>query len=257
VGSVELIATGAAALSVAAGVGATTGLLPQDLAVATGGLALAGLAGTITLASARPDLQLFGPAVLRGPTDRPLVALSFDDGPDPASTDALVDALDAADARATFFLLADRARRHPDLLARLAERQELALHGPTHSPWLTVAAPEHAAARLRTAAAALSAQSGQPIRWYRPPFGVTSPRLHHAVALAGLRTVWCSLRTGDGGRIDGDTLRQRCARAGAGDIVLMHDGARPARDVLPRILDDLRDRGLSPCTVGELLEPRP
>lgn len=219
-----------------------------------GGLTL--LVGLVA-ASALPQLEVWGPAILRGPADPPRVALTFDDGPDPASTPALLMALEQAGARATFFVLLDRAEQHPTLLRAIAQRHEVALHGPSHHPGLVFEDPVAGAATLGAARARIAVLCGREPRWYRPPFGVTSPRLARAVATAGLRTVWCSLRTLDGVLNDPARLRRACARAVAGDIVLLHEGRRAAAAALPVILADLRARGLTPTTVGALLERTP
>lgn len=228
-------------------------LPPAGLGFLLGAAALLCLAGLVA-ASAWPRLEVYAPAVIRGPAVGGRVALSFDDGPDPASTPALLAALEAADARATFFVLVDRAEQHPELLRAMAAGHEVALHGPSHDARLVFAPPARGAEALVAAQARIEALCGQRPRWYRPPFGVTSPRLGAALARTDLRLVWCSLRTGDGvgGSVAG--LRELCSGALAGDIVLMHEGPRAARDALAAILRDLRARGLEPVTVGALLE---
>ena len=265
----------ALAASAAAALGQLSLGTALGVACACGALLLASLA----VASAMPGQQLYAPAICRGSAAGTQVALSFDDGPDPASTERLLAALREAGARATFFVLADKARRYPDLLRAVAAEHEVALHGPSHDPWLVFQhpergaarrlprpparcqgegdpRPERGAARLIAAAQQLEEITGLAVRWFRPPFGVTSPRLAQALAHARLDLVWCSLRTLDGVLGDGQRLRRICARARAGDIVLLHEGACPARDALPLILRDLAARGLHPVTVGELLEGR-
>jgi len=242
----------ALAASAAAALGQLSLGTALGVACACGALLLASLA----VASAMPGQQLYAPAICRGSAAGTQVALSFDDGPDPASTERLLAALREAGARATFFVLADKARRYPDLLRAVAAEHEVALHGPSHDPWLVFQHPERGAARLIAAAQQLEEITGLAVRWFRPPFGVTSPRLAQALAHARLDLVWCSLRTLDGVLGDGQRLRRICARARAGDIVLLHEGACPARDALPLILRDLAARGLHPVTVGELLEGR-
>jgi peptidoglycan-N-acetylglucosamine deacetylase len=243
-----------AAVAVAATGGWALGLASSGAALAAGATAGAAALGSLAAASMAPSLQAFGPAVCRGVAG-PRVALTFDDGPDPASTARLCDALEAAGARATFFLLADRAAAHPALVRRIAAAHEIALHGPTHDAWLTVQRPEVGEARLRAAAALLAEIGGQPIRWFRPPFGATSPRLAEAVRRAGLQTVWCSVRPYDAGLAGPARVLARVRRAGPGDIVLLHEGRRPALDILPAALADLAARSLRAVTVGELLEP--
>lgn len=251
---VELIAGSAAMLTHGAWVGVLADLVPPTAAMAASAATMAGLGGLLVAASARPGLQLFGPAVVRGPVGGDRVALTFDDGPDPASTPALLDALARADARATFFVLVENVERHPQLLKDIAARHEVALHGWGHDAWLTLRAPDRGAAELQRAADRLAQHVGEPVRWYRPPFGVTSPRLAQALSRTDLQMAWCSVRTLDGGPMSPKRLRARCARASAGDILLLHEGRQAAVQALQGILGDLRDRGLSPVTLGELLE---
>ena len=207
----------------------------------------------VVAASAMPGLQLFGPAIVRGDHPRH-VCLTFDDGPDPSSTPALLEALRAHQAKATFFVLLDRAEAYPELLRAIAAEHEVGLHGSSHHPWLTVWSPKRGAAELAQASARLAELVGKSIHWFRPPFGVTSPRLVASVAAAGLQTVWCSIRTRDGAFSTQARLLSACERVAGGDIVLMHEGPRPARLALGEILDRLIARGLQPVTVGQLLK---
>ena len=214
---------------------------------------LAGLGALLLflfLATTQPGLRIYGSAITRVPRD---VVLTFDDGPHPESTVALLEALRAAGARATFFVLVDRAEQHPELMRAIAAEHEVGLHGLGHHPWLTLWSPERGAQELREAVRRLQAITGQPVRWYRPPFGMTSPRLVRAVELAGLTTVWCSLRTNDGVLGGDERLVRACEGTVEGDIVLMHEGPRSAARVLPRVLARLADRGLRCVTVGEVL----
>jgi peptidoglycan/xylan/chitin deacetylase (PgdA/CDA1 family) len=211
----------------------------------------------LVAASAWPHLQVYAPAVLRGPATRGQLALTFDDGPDPESTPALLAALEADDARATFFVLVDRAERHPELLQAIAARHEVALHGPSHDTRLVFSPPDQGAEALKKSQERLEALCEQRPRFFRPAFGVVSPRLGGALAQTDMKLVWCSLRSGDGVGLHPQALRERCGLAMAGDIVLLHEGPRAAVEVLPDILRDLRARGLRAVTVGELLEDSP
>lgn len=205
------------------------------------------------LASAKPGWGVFGPTLNRTDSERH-VALTFDDGPVPGVTERLLDALGDRH-RATFFVLLDRAEAHPELTRRLAENHEVALHGATHHPWLTLQSPERGGQELLDARRRLEALIGRPVPHYRPPFGAVSPRLYASAARAGLRVIWCSLRTGDGGSISGETLRRRVQAAAAGDIVLLHDGRATTAETLPSILADLEARNLTSETVESSCHP--
>ncbi len=238
-----------------AATGALTGTTGPVPVVAAALLAVGALVALVAWGSADPALQLFGPAVTRADTGRPEVALTFDDGPDPESTPALLAALEAAGARATFYLLVDRAEAHPELARAIAAGHEVGLHGLSHHPWLTLKSVAAGTAELKEARARLEAVVGRPVTTFRPPFGAVSPRLLASVAEAGLKLVWCSVRTRDGGTLPEHTVLDRCASATAGDIVLLHEARPPTTRALPRILDALQGRGLQPVTVEALCRP--
>lgn len=249
------IAVGSSLAAVGATGAAMSGLLPLAAASAVSWSALAAISGGVILGSAHPGWEFFGPAITRGPTDKPWVALTFDDGPDPASTPQLLEALAKAGAKATFFLLVDRAEKHPELARDIAAEHEVGLHGLGHHPWLSIWSPKRGAAELREASDRLSALTGKAPYWYRPPFGVTSPRLTQAVAMTGLKTAWCSLRTMDGVMGTPSSLRARCMGAAPGEIVLLHEGPdRPAPEALSAVLRDLTVRGLSAVTLSQLVD---
>lgn len=251
-----MIAGGCAALAWGAVGAHIGGALPAGATVGAGALVGGAFAGALTAGVVNPGLGWFGPAVSRGADDAPLVSLTFDDGPHPDSTPALLDALRKAGAKATFFVLADRAARYPELLRAIAAEHEVGLHGLGHHPWLTFWSIGRGAAELSEALRQLDGLGASDVRWYRPPFGVTSPRLVRASARAGLTTIWCSLRTHDGTLADRGRLRRRCAEARPGDILLLHEGpGRPAADAMGAILGDLSARGLRSVTVGALLNP--
>lgn len=121
------------------------------------------------------------------------VALTFDDGPDPASTPRFLDALDDLGVRATFFVLGRNLARHAGLGARIAARShELAVHGWTHRrPWRPAPYAEYRGL-VRTVAAVRQAGGGRPDGtplWYRPPYGILTADRLLAARRAGLRPV--------------------------------------------------------------------
>lgn len=242
-----------AGVALAAGGAAAAGEIPVAAMGPVGALALVGVVGSVAVASARPELEVFGPVVTRARHPGRL-ALTFDDGPDPVSTGRILDALAGAGATATFFVLADRAQAHPELVrAMLAGGHEVALHGRRHDPWLTTKSPRRGAAELREALEILR-DLGANTRRFRPPFGAVSPRLFEAARLAGVEVTWCSVRTGDGGRVTEAELERRCARAVATDIVMLHEGNRPACRCLGRILAEWSGRAIVASSLDRAME---
>jgi peptidoglycan-N-acetylglucosamine deacetylase len=184
------------------------------------------------------------------------VAITFDDGPHPQGTPAVLAALARAGATATFFLVGEQVERYPALAAEIAAAgHEVALHGYRHTLLLR-RSPRALAVDLDRAAAAIEDATGRAPAAYRPPYGVFSS---HALRLVRLRG-WSPLLWSHWGRDWGanELPAQIAARATtglvAGDVVLLHDadhyGApgcwRQTAAALPSILDAVAVSG-APC----------
>ena len=125
-------------------------------------------------------------AELPQPPGQP-VRLTFDDGPTPGVTEAVLDLLAQAGVKASFFVLVAKARRHPELIRRIvAEGHVLGLHGEDHRLPFRRSAAELTAV-LTQARAELAQLAGQPIALYRPSHGYKNLALLVAVRRAGLR----------------------------------------------------------------------
>lgn len=123
----------------------------------------------------------------RGRSDH--LALTFDDGPDPYSTPAVLDALDALGWRATFFMLGSMAAAAPAVAREVAERgHEIALHGGTHH-YHTGRTPRWVLEDLRRGFGEVAEATGCAPRWLRPPYGVASGATFLAAARLGLEVV--------------------------------------------------------------------
>ena len=119
-----------------------------------GGVAFAALAWK----SVAPTSSLWGPVHFRGPSDAPRYALTFDDGPTPDSTAAILDTLGELGARAAFFVIGINARRSPDLLARMhAEGHDISIRSRSHR----IITPEEKLAGYRTRAQAAVAAAAR------------------------------------------------------------------------------------------------
>jgi peptidoglycan/xylan/chitin deacetylase (PgdA/CDA1 family) len=192
------------------------------------------------------------------------VALTFDDGPDAETTPRLLDLLKLRGVRATFFVLTEKALRHPDLIRRIvAEGHEIGLHADVHTRLTTIAMRE-AKRRLAAARDVLERVSGRPVRYFRPPFGAQSLATYFAARAARLEVVVWSQDAHDW--VEGPP--EEIAAFGlrnleGGGILLLHDGLEiPAGEPIPTfdriraftlILDGLAARGFGPVPVGHLL----
>lgn len=182
------------------------------------------------------------------------VALTFDDGPHPEGTPAVLELLAAAGVRAAFFLVGEQVERRPELAAGIAAAGHLvALHGHRHRLHLRVPA-RMLREDLHRGAATIEDATGAPVAWHRPPYGVYSPAGLAAVREAGWRPLLWSRWGKDWRRFT--TPARIAARVSAGieegDVILLHDADfysaagsyRRTLAALPEILSALTRRGL-------------
>lgn len=157
-------------------------------------------------------------------------AITFDDGPDPDATPAVLDALDGVAVRATFFLLGDQVQRHAALAREIQLRgHEVALHGQQHQRLDRLAAAEVREDIVRGFAAVQDA-TGVSAAHYRAPFGRMTAAAAEACRDLGMVPVYWSAWG-----IDWEDLpAERIATVAAADlqsgaILLLHDSARYGR----------------------------
>lgn len=189
------------------------------------------------------------------------VALTFDDGPDPATTPYFLDALDRLGVRATFFVLGESAARHPALTRAVTARgHELGVHGWTHSrPWLP--APGRDLRETARAVRVVHDLTGRRPLWYRPPYGILTAGRWTAARRLGLRPVlWSAWGRDWTADATAATVRDRVrADLRGGGTVLLHDtdhASAPgcwhaALGALPGLVAACRDAGWEVGTLAE------
>ncbi len=200
-------------------------------------------------------------------TSRPIFHLTFDDGPHPEVTPAVLDALAESNVHATFFLLADPAKRHPEIVREtLARGHQIGLHGRTHlrlstAPWSAIKD------EISKAHDELQEVAGQPVTLFRPPYGAHGLRSLSVTKARGMKTILWSVDTDDWkGLTPADPLLGTTNLMAPGGIGLLHDtpvGASVVEDVerdlirkedLTRaLLGEMGRRGLQPVSLDDLL----
>jgi peptidoglycan/xylan/chitin deacetylase (PgdA/CDA1 family) len=213
----------------------------------------------------RPGSSLLYPTVRHGSRAVARVALTFDDGPDPAVTPHVLDALARHGARATFFAIGRSLDAHPQIARRvLAEGHELANHSWHHARWQSFASVRDQVEEIERGERAIARVAGdgrKPL--YRAPFGIKSPPFVLAAQAKELTMVAWSLHSRDTRSSDPERIAARVVKkVRPGDIVLMHDGhdlpgrhRSAAAAALPLVLAGLRAKELECVTVSELLSP--
>ena len=189
---------------------------------------------------ADPLLSAVGSISGAAPSSRQ-VALTFDDGPDPDVTPRLLDVLRDRGVRGTFFVLTDRAARHPDLVRRAAaEGHEIALHADRHQRLTEVSVVE-LRRRLRSARNLLEQLSSQRVRLFRPPFGAQSLATYVTARSCGLEVVVWGPHAEDWVQDAPEAVAARgLERLKGGDVLLLHDGLVTPAGEAPSTIDRVR-----------------
>lgn len=209
--------------------------LPYPIATAAAtGLTLAGIAAVGAYGVMYPESQLFGRTIVAPPLPNQ-IALTFDDGPNPAATPRLLEVLARGNVRATFFLIGNFVRLEPALTREIAAAGHMiGNHTMTH-PFL----PKYSAARIQAELAGCNAELedtlGQRVELFRPPHGGRTPAVFHAASGLGLKVVQWNLIVGDWMDIPSATILERIERgvarhrrSGRGTNVVLHDGGQDA-----------------------------
>ena len=194
------------------------------------------------------------------------LALTFDDGPDEHFTPQILDGLQAAGVKATFFIIGVNGELHPDLLRReVAEGHEIGNHTFTH-PNVSLISKAQFELELSATERLLAAVIGRQSLMFRPPFGTDSEpetvdelRLIELASSKGYLIVGMQIDPDDWQRPGVDEIVQRTvsmAERGDGNVILLHDsGGDRSQTVkaVPLIIETLRSRGFQFVTVSELM----
>jgi peptidoglycan/xylan/chitin deacetylase (PgdA/CDA1 family) len=190
------------------------------------------------------------------------VALTFDDGPDPVYTPLILDILAQWGVSATFFMVAENARRYPDVVKQVVARgHEVGSHGMHHSPpWFL--SPKRSRLEIQESVATLQGLTGVPVRCFRPPWGMSNLVSHYWMRKSDQKVVLWSLDSLDWFFMTpAKVIIKKVSRwVRPGSIILFHDGpgvrrnAAALAEALPQLLESMLEQGLVPVTVSELMD---
>lgn len=211
-----------------------------------------------------PRSSLLGPNITRLPdaaAQAGLVALSFDDGPDPEVTPRVLEWLERKRARGSFFCIGEKLRRHEPMAREIiAAGHSLENHTQSHSHRFACLGPAGFRREIGLAQQTVRTIAGEVPRFFRAPAGLRNPFLQPILDEYGLRLTSWTRRGYDTMRPDPEPVYRRLTRdLAAGDILLLHDGhaarARSGRpvvlEVLPRLLERIESLGLRAVSLRE------
>ena len=226
------------------------------------GLALVGLVVFATLGVLWPQFGMFGDAIAQGTPGNRQVALTFDDGPHPVTTRAVLAILREHDVRATFFLLGHKVEAYPDVVREIhAAGHGIGIHGYTHNRLFSLRSAGYTQRQIRRTREAIERACGVRSALFRPPIGFASALTFLGSEREGTSIVAWSVRSLDGIRaaVPTKVAERVIAHLSDGAIVLLHDSAEhddftpAAISALPRIITAIRERQLSAVRVDELM----
>ena len=223
--------------------------------------ALAGL-GALAWGTYNPRSRFFGRIIRHGDASRPVIYLTFDDGPNPVATPSILETLTCAGVPATFFMVGRHIERFPAIARATAD----AGHAVGNHTWshvkLHTRGPRRIAAELARCHAALTDVAGVQPRFFRAPHGYRNPFVQPCADRLGYRTVAWNVGVWDTSRPGVGIIRARVRRALApGRILLLHDGdgydpsgdRRQTAQALAGIIRDTRDAGYDFRPLTELV----
>lgn len=179
------------------------------------------------LAVAVPRLGFFLPVVHRGRAGNRTVALTFDDGPDPQATPAVLDALARHQVSAAFFVVGSRVEAHPDLVKRMDREGHLVgNHSFRHAWWTNFLWGNRLRREVVGTQEAVAAVIGRRPAFYRPPMGLTNPHLAGILRETGLTCLAWDVRTFDTGSPPHRVHKRIAKQVRDGSIILLHDRGR-------------------------------
>jgi len=184
---------------------------------------------------------------------RKMVALTFDDGPDPENTPKILDSLQAYNAKATFFNLANNAEQNPDIVQRITnEGHEIGNHSISHAN-LNAVKRQKAEQEIINSKQMIEDVTGEEITLFRPPYGNFEDDTQKMINDSNQDIIMWSLDTKDWDSKNTNEIYQTVKNnVEPGSIILMHDIHEVTADALPKILSYLDNEGYELVTVSEL-----
>jgi peptidoglycan/xylan/chitin deacetylase (PgdA/CDA1 family) len=253
-----------ASIALHAGALATAATHPHLWAWSLG--AVAANHAAISVAGLVPRSSLLGPNWTRLPqqaASRSVVAISIDDGPEPSTTPRVLDILDEYGAKATFFCIGTRVVRYRELAQEIARRgHSIENHSYRHPNYFSLLGPRAIASEVERAQDVIAETTGERPRFFRAPAGLRNPFLQPVLTRFDLQLASWTRRAFDTVNGNPGTVFRRLTRnLASGDILLLHDGnaakgvtGRPViYAALPRVLDELRARGLASVVMRSAL----
>ncbi|MBL7137694.1 MAG: polysaccharide deacetylase family protein [Bacteroidales bacterium] len=193
-------------------------------------------------------------AICKGVTTEKLCALTFDDGPDPENTPAILRILNRERIPATFFVIGAKLNGNESILREMdAEGHLVGNHSWSHSIWFDFLPARRIRRELTRTAKAVSEITGKSPLLFRPPYGVINPMLSNALRSLAYHVIGWNIRSYDTVHRDPEkTVTKILRKLSPGSIILLHDHLADSPKLLERVIDQLRLHGYQIVPITQL-----
>ncbi|GCE26757.1 hypothetical protein KDA_22410 [Dictyobacter alpinus] len=206
---------------------------------------------------ATPAPEVVGQVFSQGNSDKPEIALTFDDGPNPAATQQVLDILKRYHVHATFFCIGENVQSYPALVAQEQADGNIVGNHTWNHPDLTKASVTEVQKQLMDTNSELKSATGTTPTLFRPPYGAIDAAVKQQAAQQHLQPVLWDIDTQDWSMPGTRSIVNAVLdHAGNGDVVLMHDGGGDRTQTiaaLPQIIEGLQQKGFNLVTIPQLM----
>ena len=210
--------------------------------------------GFLIWASACIGSGVYLKSYCRGNCTEKYVALTFDDGPSPM-TGKVLDVLREHKAKASFFLIGSKIRDDRETVRRIADEGHIiGNHSWSHTPVFPIKSYADVVDEIRMTSDVIYETIGKRPELFRPPFGVTNPRIGRAVRRMGMSSIGWNVRSLDtvDGRSREDILERITSQLRPGSVILLHDRCKDSDRLLHILLQYIEENGYKVVTIEEM-----
>jgi peptidoglycan/xylan/chitin deacetylase (PgdA/CDA1 family) len=202
------------------------------------------------------DSQFFLHALCRGDTSGKKVAITFDDGPCEKNSEKILEILDKHHCSSTFFLIGNRVKANPELVEMMSKGGHLiGNHSLSHSNFFPFFRSSRIQKEVEECNRFLEAAGSGPVRFFRPPFGVTNPNVARGLKSTGMQVAGWSIRSFDTrNQAPEKVVKRILKRIKGGEVILLHESSEHILEILGQLLPAIAEAGLECVTLDQMFE---